>query len=284
MTDTTPTPRLIADTVAELPSSAAERFGDQVAARYRRDGEWTELSYQEVGRAIEEVALGLIDLGIEPGDRVCVLANTRVEWTLVSYGISAAGATVVPVYPTNAPSECKWVAGNSGARAVICEDEHQQAKFDQIRGELPDLEHVIGIEPGVGEMSLDDLRQRGAARDASELAERQSKVTPDDPYIIVYTSGTTGPPKGVVLSHENAMTVCRVAEELEFIAPHETVYLYLPLAHVFAIITQLGAFDTGTTIVYFGGDTKQILQEIMETHRPTCHRCRGSSRSCTPPR
>jgi long-chain acyl-CoA synthetase len=268
MTDTTSTPRLIADTVAALPSSAAERFGDNVAARYRRDGAWTELSYSEVGRAIEEIALGLIDLGIEPGDRVCLLANTRLEWTLVSYAISAAGATIVPVYPTNAPNECKWVAGNSEARAVICEDAGQQAKFDQIRDELPELEHVIGIEPGVGDMSLEDLRQRGAGRDAGELAERQSKVTPDDPYIIVYTSGTTGPPKGVVLSHENAMTVCQVAEELEFILPNETVYLYLPLAHVFAIITQLGAFDTGTTIVYFGGDTKKILEEIMET-QPT---------------
>jgi long-chain acyl-CoA synthetase len=266
VSDTTSTPRLIADTVAALPSSAAERFGDHVMARYRHDGEWTEMSYDDAGRAIEEIALGLIDLGIEPGDRVCLLANTRVEWTLASYGISAAGATVVPVYPTNAPSECKWVAGNSGARAVICEDEGQRAKFDQIRDELPDLEHTIGIEPGAGEITLRELRQRGSGRDVAELAERQSKVTPDDPYIIVYTSGTTGPPKGVVLSHENAMSVCRVAEELEFISPNETVYLYLPLAHVFAIITQLGAFDTGTTIVYFGGDTKKILEEIIETH------------------
>ena len=106
------------------------------------------MTYAEAGEAIEEIALGLIDLGIEPGDRVCVLANTRVEWTLVSYGISAAGAIMVPVYPTNAPSECKWVAGNSEARAVICEDEAQRAKFEQIRGELPELKHIIGIERG----------------------------------------------------------------------------------------------------------------------------------------
>jgi long-chain acyl-CoA synthetase len=266
VTDTTSTTRLIAETAAMLPTSAAERFGENAMARYRRDGEWSDMTYAEAAQAIEEIALGLIDLGIEPGERVCLLANTRVEWTLASYGISAAGAVIVPVYPTNAPSECKWVAGDSGARVVICEDEAQRSKFDQIRDELPDLEHMIGIEPGAGDMTLEELRQRGSGHDRSELAERQGAVTPDDSYIIVYTSGTTGPPKGVVLTHQNAMAVCRVAEELSFVSPDETIYLYLPLAHVFAIITQLAAFDTGTTLVFFGGDTKKILEEIIETH------------------
>ena len=89
MTDTTSTPRLIADNVAALPSSAAERFADHVAGRYKAGGEWREMSYAEAGRAIDEIALGLVELGIEPGDRVCILGNTRVEWTLASYGISA---------------------------------------------------------------------------------------------------------------------------------------------------------------------------------------------------
>ncbi len=268
MTDTTSSTRLISETVAALPGSAAGRFGDHVAARYREGGEWRELTYSAAGQAIEEIALGLVDLGIEPGDRVCLLANTRLEWTLASFGISAAGGVVVPVYPTNASSECKWVASNSGARAVICEDEGQRQKFEQVRDELPDLEHVIGIEPDGGEISLKELRERGSSGDRDELATRQSGVKPDDVYTIVYTSGTTGPPKGVVLTHENAMTVCRVAEELEFVSPQETIYLYLPLAHVFALITQLASFDEGTTLVYFGGDTKKILEEIVDT-QPT---------------
>jgi long-chain acyl-CoA synthetase len=266
VTDTTSSTRLIAETVAALPGSAAERFSDHVAVRYREGEEWHELSYAQAGEAINEIALGLVDLGIEPGDRVCLLANTRVEWTLASFGISAAGGVVVPVYPTNAPSECKWVASNSQARAVICEDEEQRKKIDQIRDELPDLEHVIGIDSDGGEISLQELRERGSAGDRDDLAARQSKVTPEDAYTIVYTSGTTGPPKGVVLTHENAMSVCRVAEELEFVSPEETIYLYLPLAHVFALITQLASFDQGTTIVFFGGDTKKILEEIVETH------------------
>jgi long-chain acyl-CoA synthetase len=266
MADTTPT--TIASTVASLPGSAAERFGSHTAARFKKDGEWRELSYAEMGEAIEEIALGLVDLGIEVGDRVCILAETRLEWTLASLGVSAAGAVAVPVYPTNAPSECKWVAGNSGARAIFCENEGQRTKIEEVRDELPDLEHVIGIDESGGELSLDELRARGRERDRGELAPRQEQVSPQDPYTIVYTSGTTGAPKGVVLTHANAMAVCQMVEELEFVEPGDVSYLYLPLAHVFALITMLATVDEGTTLIYFGGNTREILAEIIET-KPT---------------
>src|ERR1700744_6472536 len=154
MTEST---RAIAATVAALPRSAAQRSGDPLAARYRVDGDWRELTYTEVVAAIDEVALGLAELGIEPGDRVGVLADTRVEWTVASYGISAAGGVVVPVYPTNSPRECAWVLGNSGARAVICENEAQVAKVEQVRDELPDLATVIAIEGDAGDLSLEAL-------------------------------------------------------------------------------------------------------------------------------
>ena len=267
MTDTT-SANLIASTVATLPGSAAERFADRVAARHKVAGEWRELTYGDAGKAINEIALGLIELGIEGGDRVCLLANTRVEWTLASFAISAAGAVAVPVYPTNSAHECEWVAGNSGAKAIICEDQDQRSKIDEVRGGLPDLDHVIGIESGGGELTLDDLRERGRQRDADELGRRQSHVERDDAYTIVYTSGTTGPPKGVVLTHRNAMTVCEIVEELEFVQPGDTSYLYLPLAHVFALVTMIATWDQGTTLVFFSGDSRQILPEIIET-KPT---------------
>jgi long-chain acyl-CoA synthetase len=260
--------RTIAETVAALAGEAAERFPDHVASRYKADGEWREMSYAEAGRAIKELALGLADLGIEPGDRVCLLATSRVEWVLAMYAISAAGAVVVPIYPTNSPIECKWVAGNSDARAVICEDGSQREKIDQIRDELKELEHVIGFDSGGGDVTLDALRERGAKRDEGELAERQLRIDPDDPFIIVYTSGTTGPPKGVVLTHANAMSICRVCQALEFVTPEEVIYLYLPLAHVFGLTVPLASFDQGTTIVFTGGDTRKILEEIIET-KPT---------------
>jgi long-chain acyl-CoA synthetase len=258
----------IASTVASLPSSAAERFGANVAARCKRGDRWDELTYAEFVNAIEEIALGLMDLGIEAGDRVCLLAETRVEWSLASFGISAAGAIAVPVYATNAPSECEWVAGNSGARAIFCENQRQLAKIDEVRGALPELAHVIAIDPSSGEMTLDEMRERGRGRDRGELAARQEQVSPEDPYTIIYTSGTTGVPKGVVLTHANAMAVCRMVTELEFVEPGDVTYLYLPLAHVFALITLIATVDQGTTLIYFGGDSKQILAELIDT-RPT---------------
>ncbi len=268
MHEVTPNSRAIATTVAGLSASVAERYGEQLAARYKVGGEWREQTYAEAGAAIDELALGLIDLGIEPGDRVCLLSDTRVDWTLASYAISAAGAVVVPIYPTSSPRECEWVAGNSRARAVVCENASQQAKIDEVRGALPELEHVIGIESGAGDVSLEELRTRGRRRGADELSERRAAVDPQDAYTIIYTSGTTGPPKGVVLTHANAMSVCEMVEEIKFVGPGEVSYLYLPQAHAYALTVQLASFDQGTTIAYYGGDSKQILAEVIDT-QPT---------------
>jgi long-chain acyl-CoA synthetase len=267
MSETTSDTRTIA-TVAALPRSAAERFGERTAARHRVDGEWRELTYAQAALAIDEIALGLLELGIEPGDRVAILSDTRVEWTWASYGISAAGAVVVPVYPTNSPRECEWVLGNSGARAVFCENAGQLAKIEQVRSALPELIATIGFEADAGESTLAQLRERGTGQNGSALAERQAAVEPGDDYTIIYTSGTTGSPKGVVLTHRNAMSVCQMVQELAFIEPGETTYLFLPLAHAFALTAQLASFDLGTTIVYYGGDSKRILEELIET-KPT---------------
>src|ERR1022692_1049943 len=265
MTDTRSSTKLIASTVGALPSSSAERFGAHIMARHKVGDEWHEVTYAQAGQAIDELALGLVEIGIKPGDRVSILSDTRVEWTLASYAISAAGGVVVPMYPTNSTRECEWVAGNSEACAVVCENKTQRAKIEEIRNALPKLEHVIGMDSDAGELTLDELRARGREGDPKELSARQERVDPQDAYTIIYTSGTTGPPKGVVLTHANAMSVCQMVGDIDFVQPGETTYLYLPLAHAFALTAQLASFDLGTTIVYFGGDTKQILKELIET-------------------
>jgi long-chain acyl-CoA synthetase len=265
MTETTPETATTQGTVATLAGTAGQRFAEHVAARYKSGGEWHELTFAHVKEAVDEIALGLVALGIAAGDRVAILADTRLEWTLASYAISAAGAVVVPVYPTNSPKECAWVLGNSGARAVFCESEAQRAKIDQVRDELPDLKATIGIEKDAGESSLEQLRERGRDGDRSELEARQAAVAREDPYTIIYTSGTTGPPKGVVLTHGNAMSVGEMVQELDFISPGERTYLFLPLAHAFALTAQLASFELGTTIIFYGGDSKKILEELVET-------------------
>src|SRR3954451_3778601 len=212
---------------ADIVSLAAERYGEQPAARFKRDGEWVDVSYAQLGEAVSEIARGLIDLGLQPGERVALLCTTRVDWTYADFAITAAGAVVVPIYPTNSPEECAWVAGNSESRFIVCEDPSQVAKIAAVRDQLPKLEAIIAIEPADGALSIDELRERGRARDHHEVAARTAAVKPEDPYTIIYTSGTTGPPKGCVLTHRNYRRVTQMCEEIDVIEPGEAVYLFL---------------------------------------------------------
>jgi long-chain acyl-CoA synthetase len=258
-------------TIADLLALAAKRYGDRPALRRKRDGEWHDVSYAEVGEAVSEIGRGLLALGVEPRERVCILANTRPEWTYCDFAISATGATVVPIYPTNSPEECEWVAGNSGARAIICENAEQVAKIVAVRERLPDLHTIVVIDPAgdvADAVSLDEVRERGRDLEESQLEERSAAVTPEDPFTFIYTSGTTGPPKGCVLSHGNYRDVLDMCETIDVVQRDESVYLFLPLAHAFALLIELLTFDVGGTIAYFGGDPKQIVPELSET-KPT---------------
>jgi long-chain acyl-CoA synthetase len=250
-------------TIADIVGLAAERYGEQPAARFKREGEWTELSYRELADAVSEIARGLIALGLQPGDRVGLLCTTRVEWTLVDFAITCTGAVVVPIYPTNSPDECAWVLGDSESRFVVVEDASQAAKIAAARDRLPALEDVIAIELAESTIALDELRQRGRKGDAAELAQRTAAVSPEDTYTIIYTSGTTGPPKGCVLTHGNYRQVTRMCEEIGVIEAGEVVYLYLPLAHSYALLIQLLAVDLGAPLAYWSGDTQQIVPDLM---------------------
>ena len=257
-------------TIARAAANAADRFADRVAVRSKDGEKWRDRTFAEVSEIVDEIALGLVSLGVEPGDRVSLLCNTRPEWTYSSLAISRAGGVVVPVYPTNSPEECEWVVGDSDSRIVICEDAGQAAKIEEVRDRLEQLEHVVVIEEG-----LEQLRERGQTGDQTELERRCEAVSPEDPYTIIYTSGTTGRPKGVVLSHGNCASVGVMVEEIEFINEGELTYLYLPLAHAFALTVQLASFDVGSGIVYFGGDPQQIVPELMQvraTYMPSVPR------------
>jgi long-chain acyl-CoA synthetase len=265
-------------TIADLIGRAAEQYGDRVAARHKADGAWQDVTYTRVGEIVREIGLGLIDLGIEPGERVCILATTRVEWTYCDFAISSAGAVVVPIYPTNSPEECEWVAGDSEAVAIVCEDAEQLAKIVAVRDRLPALRTIVVIDPAgdtADAIALDEVRERGRGRDAAELDARSAAITPADPFTIIYTSGTTGPPKGCVLSHGNYRRVLDMCETLGVLRGQEEIYLFLPLAHSFALLIQLLSYDVGDVMAYFGGDPLQIvaeLQEIKPTYLPSVPR------------
>ncbi|HXB66296.1 MAG TPA: cytochrome P450 [Solirubrobacteraceae bacterium] len=276
------------NTIADLLPHAVAAYADSVAIRHKHDGAWLDVTYAQLSAIVDEIAMGLIDLGIQPGDRVCILAGTRPEWTYADLAITAVAAVVVPIYPTNSPEECHWVIADSGATAIVCENADQLAKVAVVRDRLPQLRETIAIdvstqsspagqpagpdEAPLQPISLAELRERGKARAAregmQELERRRTALTPEDPYTFIYTSGTTGPPKGCVLSHGNYCAVVDMVREVGQIRENEVAYLFLPLAHALALLIQLGAIDRGTTIAYFGGDVKQIVGELQEV-KPT---------------
>lgn len=259
------------NTIADLLERAVARSPESIAIRHKADGAWHDVTVAEVGDITSEIGRGLIALGVEHGDRVSILCNTRPDWTYADFAITRAGGVVVPIYPTNSPDECEWVVGNSESVAVFCEDASQVAKIVEVRDSLPNLKHIIVMDPAgdiADGITVDQLRENGRAVDPSELAARTNAVTGTDPFTFIYTSGTTGPPKGCVLSHENYRSVLTMCASLDVLAGGETTYLYLPLAHSFALLIQLISFDVDGTIAYFGGDTKQIIAELSEV-KPT---------------
>jgi long-chain acyl-CoA synthetase len=256
-----------APNLADMVLSVTERHAG-VALRFPDDGGWAEWSYAELGRRVRELARGLIALGVEPGDPVAVLGSTRPEWTLTDCAILVAGGTVVPVYHTNSAEECRYVLEHSGARAVICEDAAQVAKVAAIRDACPELRDVIGMAPVDGVLSLEGLAGRGAEVDPAELEERRRAIDPAGVATIVYTSGTTGPPKGCELSHDNLLSTMDAYERRLELGETAAVFLFLPLAHVLARVTQMVVLDVGGTLVYWGGDARRVLDEIAQA-RPT---------------
>jgi long-chain acyl-CoA synthetase len=269
-------------TIADLIPSAAAQHGARVAVRYKRDGSWHDVSYAQLAEIVDEVGLGLIDLGIQPGERVCILANTRPEWSYADMGATGAGTVVVPIYQTNSSEECLWVISDSEASAIFVENEEQLAKIVEIADRIPNMRSVVIIDPPatsssngaadgslpLGAITLEQLRERGRGRSAEELEARRAAVRPEDPFTFIYTSGTTGPPKGCVLTHGNYRAMIAMVEAGGGVFEDDVAYLYLPLAHSYALLIQLLTFDLGGTLAYFGGDTKQIVPELLEV-KPT---------------
>jgi long-chain acyl-CoA synthetase len=259
-------------TMADLLPLAAERHAAATALKHKDGDEWVETSYAELGRAVRETALGLIDLGLEHGDKVSILSHTRPEWTHANFAILSAGLVSVSIYQTNSAEECHYVLEHSESRAVFVEDAEQLAKVRSVQDRLPQLEHVAIFDPSgddVGDaIPLEQLRERGAARDAAELDARTAAVTEDDLAITIYTSGTTGPPKGCLLTHGNYRDVTSMTEQAGALVAGDSVYLFLPLAHAFAVLIQFVALDVGGTIAYWEKDAQKIVPNLIEV-KPT---------------
>ena len=267
-------------TIAALVLEAAGRYRG-TAMRSPAAGGWTRTSYPQLGADVRAIAKGLMALGVQAGDRVAILSNTRAEWTIADFGAMCAGAVVIPVYQTNSPEECEYVLDHSGAMALFCEDDEQLAKVAEIRDALPKLEHVFRFEgESDGEsddaITLDALREAGAEVSDADLDARVAAIGSDDVATVVYTSGTTGPPKGCVLTHGNLRAdIDGVLPRVGFAVGDDVVYVFLPLAHVLTRIVQLVAVDAGAEMAYWRRDPKKIVEDVQlikPTHLPSVPR------------
>ena len=283
-----PMPDRESDTSSQSPRSAntiwqsrVREFADRTAFRFRRAGAWHSLTWRQADQAAREISAGLVTLGLEPGDRVALLCQTRLEWLLCDVAIAMGGMVSVPIYPSMTADQCAFVLADSGARAVIAEDDSQIVKLLSLRDKLPSL-HILRVEdaaPGsattleteIARMRpLAEHKKAGAAwmsTHPGELERRAAAVRPGDCFTIIYTSGTTGQPKGVVLSHANLVAACESAVRAFDIQPNDVQYLFLPLAHVLGREVEWAPIIVGSEVA-FAESMARIKYDLTDI-RPT---------------
>lgn len=260
------------ENLTDMVWANAERFGDAVSFQRRVDGTWVDLTARDFAAQVMAVAKGLLAAGIQAGDRVCLMSKTRYEWTLLDFAIWAAGGVTVPVYETSSAEQVEWIVSDSGARAVIVETSAHRSVVDGVVDRLGELRHVWQIDgPGANNTpgAVDELTSLGANVTDREVHTRRHSVAAEETATIVYTSGTTGRPKGCVLTHRNLLAEVRadVAAFPEILQPGNSLLLFLPLAHVLARALALTCVYARLTVGHTA-DVKNLVDDLG-TFRPT---------------
>jgi len=262
-------------TLNHLYFDAVDRYRKPAAFRFKRDGAYHDVSHEDFARRVQRASLGLLSLGIAPGDRVALLSENRLEWAIADFAILCARAITVPIYPTLLPHQIEYQLKNSGAKIVFVSTQTQLDKLSQIRSALPELAHVITFDPplrgGSEAMVLEGLMSRGddfAATAPERHRQLALSASPDEVASIIYTSGTTGVPKGVMLTHRNIVSNVRTVAGIIDFDPHDTSISFLPLSHILERMAgQFAMFHCGATIAYAESVEKVVinLREIRPT-------------------
>ena len=229
------------------------------------DGTWSDVSSSEFLEQVRALAKGLVAAGIEPGDKIGLICRTRYEWTLLDFATWFAGAILVPVYDTSSPSQIHWDLSDSGAVAMITETAEHFARFDEVHGDLPLIAKTWNIDKG----DLDKLAKSGGKITDKEIERRRNIAKGSDIATLIYTAGTTGKPKGCVLTHANFYELSRNAKAAlpQVVNPGTSTLLFITLAHVFARFISVMCIDAGVKVGH-QADTSKLVP-AMETFRPT---------------
>ncbi len=245
------------DTLTRLFFEAVDRFSSkQAAMRYKKEGTWHDITHQELARRVKHAALGLMELGTKPGDRVAILSQNCPEWAIADYACLTARCIDVAVYPTLPANQVAYILKDSGARAAFVEDKDQFEKIAAHKHELPELKYVISFPSGLDGpdlLSLEELYQRGRTAEPRypNYEEDAMSVGRDDVATFIYTSGTTAEPKGVMLTHYNIASNVEGALKRLDIGPEDRCLSVLPLSHSFERMAgHYTMLHAGTTINY----------------------------------
>jgi long-chain acyl-CoA synthetase len=249
---------LLVDRVAKTPNLA-------LFALPSPDGTWTDVTAAEFQRQVVALAKGLIASGIQPGDKIGLMCKTRYEWTLIDFATWYAGAVLVPVYETSAPSQVQWNLSDSGAIAMITETAEHFSRFDEVRADVP----LVTISWQVDLGDLDKLVALGVDVPDAEVERRRTLANAADLATLIYTSGTTGRPKGCILTHSNFVELSRNAHQAipEVISEGSSTLLFITTAHIFARFISVLCIDGGVKVGH-QPDTKLLLPS-MASFKPT---------------
>jgi long-chain acyl-CoA synthetase len=260
--------------LVEMHRLQAERLGLRTALRYKRYGVYHDLTWQDYRAEVLALAAALVDAGLEPGDRVGLLAENRVEWLVADMAILAAGAVNVPPHAPLTATQILFQLRDAGVRWLIVSTRHQFDKIRQIRGELPDLRGVVLMDAdGLQDATISwrgfmQHGRRETARLAEELRRREEQLGPDDLATIMYTSGTTGNPKGVMLTHGNLLSNSLAALEVMSHGPDDLVLTWLPFTHIYArTVDHYICIASGTPVAL--AESADALVQNLEDVRPT---------------
>ncbi|MFG2677516.1 AMP-dependent synthetase/ligase [Streptomyces sp. NPDC048392] len=266
---------LFLERVAATPDAEAYRYPVPPASGEGPD-EWKSLTWAQAAERVHAIAAGLIELGVQPEQRVALASSTRLEWILSDLGIMCAGAATTTVYPQTNADESAYILSDSESRVLVAEDAAQLAKAKEKRAELPDLTHVVVIDPTGADtaedwiLTLDELERRGAARleqDPELVRKRVGALTKDQLATLIYTSGTTGRPKGVRLPHDCWSYMAKAIAATGLVTKGDVQYLWLPLAHVFGKVLTSGQIEAGHVTAVDGRVDKII--DNLPTVQPT---------------
>ncbi|WEH41863.1 long-chain fatty acid--CoA ligase [Streptomyces sp. NBC_01218] len=270
---------LFVERVTATPDAEAYRYPVPSSTGEGPD-EWKSLTWGESAERVYAIAAGLIALGVRPEERVALASSTRVEWILADLAVMCAGAATTTVYPSTNTEESAFILADSESRVLIAENAAQVAKARESRAELPELTHVVVIDPAGAEaeagdpegwlLTLAELEARGTAHLAEQpeaVEKRVSAITADQLATLIYTSGTTGRPKGVRLPHDNWSYMAKAIPSTGLITADDVQYLWLPLAHVFGKVLISGQIEVGHVTAVDGRVDKII--ENLPVVRPT---------------